>query len=803
MLHPRFPLSAMTAAIVFAIASLDASDARAQTAAVATPASNLEFSIPAQPLGSALNELAREAHVQVLVDPSLVANRTAPAVTGRMSVKQAFERMLDGNRLVAASEGDTVTIREASAASTAAAHRAETALPAVSVTASGGNVQPPTEKTGSYTINSTTAGSKIALVLKETPQSVSVLTRAEMNDFQLNSVNDALRHVTGVTVEPYDSYATDFMSRGFHITNLQFDGVGTPLEYTSQYGDIDMSLYDRVEVLRGADGLNAETGNPSATVNFVRKRPTYEIQASGDVSYGSWDTKRIDVDISGPLNKAGTIAGRLVAVHQDGNSFTDRLQPSKDIVYGVVDINVTPSTLLTVGGSYEYNQLKGASWGGLPLLDASGNQLSYGVGTSLAPKWAYFNTQEQRAFAELTQQLGQRWTWKTTVNYNDIYNNAKFFYPYGSLNSDGSGVNSYTSSYVSSNRQLVLDSNVTGKLDLFGRTHDIVVGANFSRSQFTNPSAEGDGDGVPVAYADLLAGNYPEPVFGDATSHVNYLDVRRSLYASSRWTLTDRAHLLLGINYTQSASSGSSNGAGYNQQSSGSAPYIGLTYDLTKQITAYASFTKIFNPQTDLDANNHLLGPARGRSGEMGIKGAFFDNRLNTSLTAYHIRQSNIATQAGFNPDTANYYYTGGDATSQGVEAEVSGQITHDWNVSAGATILRVYDDNGQSTQLFVPRKSAHLTTTYRLPFFDHRLTLGSSVRWQSATRYVEDGLGTAEQGSYVDVDFMARYDVNRHFTITGTLNNALNRKYWATTEYNYGTYGAPLNGSVNLTWRY
>ncbi|WP_322044250.1 TonB-dependent siderophore receptor [Paraburkholderia sp. J67] len=800
MLHPRLPVATLTAAVILAVMAFETPSAHAQATSAAVPGSSINFSIHAQPLGGALNEFAREANVQLLVKPSLVANKVAPAVNGRMTAAQALDRILEGSGLSAHFEAGTITVVPAKVAPVA---QTETTLPAVSVTGSDDDEQRPTEKTHSYTIRSTTAGSKIALSPKETPQSVSVLTRQEMDDFQLNSINDALRHVTGVTVEPYDSYATDFMSRGFHITNLQFDGVGIPLEYTSQYGDIDMALYDRVEVLRGADGLNAETGNPSATVNFIRKRPTYQFQASGDVSYGSWDTKRFDVDISGPLNKAGTVAGRLVAVHQDGNSYTDRLKPRKDIIYGVVEANLTSSTLATAGFSYESNKLDGASWGGLPLLDANGNPLSYNVGSSMAPKWAFFNTQAQRAFVELKQQLGDRWVWKTSVNYNDIYNNAKFFYPYGSLNSDGSGIDSYTSAYESSNRQLVLDSSVTGKIDLFGRTHDLVFGANFSRSEFTNPSSEGDTDGAPVSYAELLAGSYPEPSFGAATSHVNYLDVRRSLYASSRWSLTDRAHLLLGVNYTQAASSGSSDGTGYNQQSSGSAPYVGLTYDLTRQITAYASYTKIFNPQYQLNVSNQLLGPARGHSEEAGIKGAFFGNRLNTALTVYRVRQSNIATEAGFNASTGNYYYSGGDATSEGIEADISGRLTDDWNVSAGATILRVTDDNGQPTQLFVPRKSAHLSTTYRLPFFEHKLTVGSSVRWQSATSYVEDGVGTATQGSYTELDFMARYDVNKHVTITGTLNNALNKKYWASTEYNYSTYGAPLNGSVNLAWRY
>jgi len=701
-----------------------------------------------------------------------------------------------------AQANETASSSESANAETAPAAQ-EAQLPTVSVNASSDDVQPPTERTHAYTFHSTTAGSKIPLSPKETPQSVSVLTRQQMDDFQLNSVNDALKHVTGVTVDQYETDRTDFTSRGFQITNFQFDGIGTPLIYTSQYGDIDMALYDRVEVLRGADGLNAATGNPSATVNFIRKRPTYDFQASGDISYGSWDTKRIDVDVSGPLNKAGTVAGRLVAVHEDGNSYIDRYKPSKDIVYGVVDANLTPTTLATLGFSYENNRSDGAQWGGLPLLDANGNQLSYGVGASMAPSWAYFNTQEERAFAELTQQLGQRWKWKTTAAFNDISSNAKIFYPNGALNPDGSGIESYTSWWKESNRQIVLDSNVSGKIDLFGRTHDLVFGASFSRSELSNPSGQGDTDGTALSLSELLAGTFPEPAFGAATDYTHYLDVRRSVYASSRWNLSDRVNLLLGINYTQAGSSGDASGTPYSQQSVGSAPYVGLTVDLTKQITAYASFTKIFNPQYQQNRDSQLLGPARGRSAEAGLKGAFFNNRLNTSLAVFHIRQTNIATDAGLNLETGNEAYTAGNATSQGVEAEVAGQITRDWNVSAGATILRVVGDDGLSTQTFVPRKTLHLSTTYRVPYFDHKLTVGSSVRWQSATRFEAEGVGTVRQGAYSDLDFMMRYDVNRHFSITGNLNNALNKKHFATLEYSTGIYAAPLNGSVNLTWRY
>ncbi|WP_170844961.1 TonB-dependent siderophore receptor [Chitinasiproducens palmae] len=760
------------------------------------------FSIAAQPLGSALTELARQAGVQLLVKPSLVAGKAAPAVEGHMTTAQALAKLLAGSDLVPELQADTLTVKPAAPAP--AAERTDDMLPVVTVAASNERMQLPTEKTRSYTIDSTTAGSKIALSPKETPQSVSVLSRAEMDDFHLNGVNDALQHVTGVTVDQYETDRTDFNSRGFQITNFQFDGVGLPLIYQSQYGDIEMALYDRVEVLRGADGLNAQTGNPSATVNLIRKRPTYQFQASGNVSYGSWNTKRVEADISGPLNAAGTVAGRLVAVHQDGHSYIDRYKPSKDVLYGVIEASVTPDTLVTLGYSYQRNRSPGAQWGGLPLLDADGRQMSYGVGTSLAPSWAYFNTEEQRAFAELSQQLGAGWKWKTSAVYNDITSTANIFYPLGSLNADGtSGFSSYTSWWKESNRQLVLDTNVSGKFDLFGRSHDLVVGANFSRSELSNPSREGDTDYSDVSYAQLLAGTFPKPVFNGDILYTHYLDVRRSLYASSRWNLSDRVKLLLGINYTQAGSSGDASGTSYAQQSSGSAPYVGLTVDLTPQVTAYTSFTKIFNPQYQLDINSSLLGPARGQSLEAGIKGAFLDNRLNASLAVYRIRQTNIATDAGLNLATQQEYYTAGNATSKGIEAEVSGRLTPDWNVSAGATLLRIVGDDGLSARTFIPRKAAHLSTTYRVPALERKLTVGSSVRWQSATRFELAGEGTARQNAYASVDFMMRYDVDRHFSITGNLNNAFNNKHFATLEYDRALYAAPLNGSVTLTWRY
>lgn len=677
------------------------------------------------------------------------------------------------------------------------------ALSATEVTAQS-DVQVPTEQTGSYTIQKSTSATKLNLSPKETPQSQSVVTRQEMQDWNLNGIGDVLSHTTGVTVDRFETDRTNYTARGFDITNFQFDGVGMPLVYGTMYGDLDMAMFDRVEIVRGADGLNASTGNPSATVNFIRKRPTYDFQASADVSYGSWNTKRVDADISGPLNKAGTLAARLVVSHEDGNSYMHNYRPSSDMVYGVIEANLSDTSLLTLGYSYQKRRAKGTMWGGLPILDANNQQIVYGVNSGFGADWMYFNTEEQRAFLEFNQQLNHGWQWKSTVAYNEIKSDSVLFYPDGAPDfSTDTGFGAYTTKDSTLNKQVVLDTNVSGKYTLFGREHDLVAGVSFARSEMNYASYYATNMEEAVSVSSVYSGTVAEPSFDsspDDTGH--YTNVQRKAYISTRLNLSDRAKLLLGANYTQSDTGGVQSGANQDAHSSSTSPYFGFTYDITREITGYASLTKIFNPQYEGDLNGKPIGDAYGRNLEAGVKGAFLQNRLNLSAAVFRVKQTNIAEDLGTSTVTGQEYYRGINAVSQGIELDGSGQITRDWNVSAGATIMRMVDDDGNSTRTYVPRKMLHLSTTYRLPYFDRKLTVGGNIRWQAATRYEGDAVNI-KQGAYAQVDVMARYEINKHLTLTANINNIFNKKYWTTLYYDRSIYAAPVNASVNLAWKY
>jgi len=695
----------------------------------------------------------------------------------------------------------------AQAVSSSGANQAEdgqAALPEVTVSADGTR-QLPTQGSDTYTIQESSSAAKMALSPRETPQTITVTTRAKMDDFKLNSINDVLANTAGVTVEKVETERTYYTSRGFDITNFMFDGVGVPLTYGAQSGDLDTAMFDRIEVLEGANGLSASTGNPSATVNFIRKRPTYDFQAAAGVTLSSWNTKRIEVDISGPFNEAGTVAGRLVAVHQEGDSYLDRYHPSKDLVYGVVEASLSSSTVATLGYSYQKVHGKGAMWGALPLTYADGSQAQYGVGTNSAADWSFYDSTEQRAFAELNQKLGDGWTWKNSLNYDTIDSNSVLFYIGGAYDpSTGTGLYGFPSATTSSNKQIFMDSNVSGKFNLFGRAHDLSVGVSWSRakqtqfSQNTN-SPSGDGYYYDITLAQAFGGAFPTPVFDGISTTESYTDTRKTAYAATRLHLADRVKLLVGANYTQAESTGYAESSAHVLNQSALSPYTGVVVDLNQNISAYGSYTKIFNPQYQVDVNHATLVAATGKSYELGLKGEFFERRLNASASVFRAKQNNLANYAGMD-SAGNYYYDGINAQSEGVEFNFGGQLVKNWQAGVSLITMRMTGDDGSSVRTYVPRKQLRLSTTYRLPQLQ-QLKVGASLNYQSKTSY--DTTNAAYQGGYSLLNLMASYDINKNLSVSFNLNNVFNKKYLNSVSQGTAYYAAPINGSLAINWKY
>jgi outer membrane receptor for ferric coprogen and ferric-rhodotorulic acid len=675
----------------------------------------------------------------------------------------------------------------------------ETSLSAITVTGNG-DYAASTEKSGLYTTRKSASATGLNLSLRETPQTVSVISRSQLDDFRLTSVNDALAASSGVMVERVETDRTYYTARGFDITNFQTGGVGQPFVYGNVNGDIDTAIYDRIDAVYGANGLISATGFPSATINFVRKRPTAEFGAAAGLTVGFWDKYRIETDVSGKLIDSGRIRGRLVFAREEAGSYLDRYERDKTVGYGIVEADLGESTLLAVGHSQQRNKTQGGMWGALPMLYSNGRPTNYDVSTSTSADWSHWNSTFKTSFAELTHQFNDDWSAKATLTRNDYSNEGALFYAYGTPNqATGLGLYSYPSLYEMKNRQTQVDASISGKFALLGRSHEVNFGFNHSKSQLDDVSHYGQGIGTALPALENWTGNYPMPAFTASVDGSAFVFKQQSAFGVVRLSLVDDLKLIAGARATKAESEGTSYGVGRRSEASAVTPYAGLIYDLNRNLSAYVSYTDIFTPQYQMDASGNALQPVQGRSREVGLKGEFFDRKLNASLALFKSEQRNLAETAGYIGALA--YYKGIDADSKGFQIDLAGQVTPRLQASLGYTQLAIHDDAGNDVRTYTPRRLLRATATYRVPGVDS-LKVGGNLSWQSAT-YRDASAGEIRQDAYAVVNLMARYDIDKQWSVSANLNNLTDEKYIASLYWEQAYYAAPRNASLSLNWKY
>jgi outer-membrane receptor for ferric coprogen and ferric-rhodotorulic acid len=673
------------------------------------------------------------------------------------------------------------------------------------VTVSSDNIQPnqASEKTKSYTVKSTSSATRLDTSIRETPQSISVITRQQLDDFRVMTINDALSYATGIKVEPFETDRTDYSARGFDITNFQIDGISTPITYGTNYGDLDLAIYDRVEVLRGANGLLTATGNPSAAINFIRKRPTKDFQATVDVSLGSWNSQRIDADISTPLNADGSVRGRLVAAHQNKDSYLDRYSNERNVVYGVLEADLTDNTSVALGHTYHKNDSSGNNWGSLPLLYADGSKREYKRSDSTAPDWTYWNVETNISFAELTHYFNNDWKVKGQLTHKETESDARLHYVYGNEDrATGLGLFSYPGIYRTETQDNVADIYANGPFELAGRKHELVVGATWSKADVKDYGRNGP-IGTPLTSFES-AGSFPLPVFGAEAINADFTTKTTNFYTAVKLNPTDALKVTVGGSLLSYELEGTSYAIPQDTKESNKlTPYIGAVYDLNDTHSVYASYTGIYKPQVEADFSNKPLAPLKGKNYEAGFKSEWLNKKLNSSFALFRTEQENVAKQVGM--DGARIVYNGIQATSKGYEFDVSGEVTDRLNINAGySRLMSIKGDQDQNVNPYIPRYLAHLSTVYKVPFIEN-LKVGASLNWQSDI-YVDIGSVRYEQDSYATLNLMANYKIDDHWSTAVNLYNVTNEKYlasmkWASSGTSY--YAAPVNGLATLTWKY
>lgn len=673
-----------------------------------------------------------------------------------------------------------------------------------------------TDGTGDYTVSAVST-TKMLMRPQDVPQSISVISSQQMKDQNLNTVDQALRQVAGVNVNLYGDGTGGYTTRGFAL-QPQYDGVPS-MNGLSLAQQFDLAIYDRIEVLRGPDGILQGSSAPGGSVNFVHKRPTESFSGNASFSGGSWNNYHASVDVGGPVASSKMVSARLVMAGTDRDFFYNTAHDRRWTIYGVTDIRPTRHDTITLSVTSQSNDT-GRSMG-IPR-GTDGADLHLPVSSWYGASWNKDHAPMTEVSGQWEHLFGHGWRFLVNGRHRSTENVLQYAYlrAWDGAAQKGDLIVANTR-YAEVNDGV--DGYVSGPVHLFGHNHVLMLGANYDHYLY-----DGGGSSVSSTTNAALHGLTASEISAVSSSWLPAVRSRSwepttqwGVYAQAKIQPVDSVSILLGGRVSgylsQTRTLAPSRGALQTSidQSGILTPYIGAVWHALPQIAFYVSYTTTFSPQSAWSIDGKQLAPIRGNQIEGGMKGDFFHHRLGLTLAGYKIIQrhegiydsthDSVCGRSG-NDDC---YVATGKTRSQGAEAELIGRIAKGWDINASYT----YNDNrivndGDATDsglVYAPNAPRHLWklwTHYRFEASERAeknvWSIGGGLNAQSST-FGNSRLVT--QPGYIIASVQAGYQWNRHLSLSMTLNNIGNKRYFQRLGnarfYNY--YGEPRNFMFTL----
>ena len=756
------------------------------------------ITVNAASLHKCLSQYASQANVYISINAELTRGKTCQALQGKYDIVQGFTQLLQGTDLVVVHQGGkNYSLQQ----------QKNTAKVMTLATTQVTDAKSAQDKK-SYTAESMRSATGLSLSLRETPQSVTVITRQIMDDFALDTVDAVLANTTGININRAETDRAFPTARGFAIDYIQVDGVSSEANGMMNSDLLaDTAIYERVEVVRGAAGILSGAGNPSATINLIRKRPTQEFQSYIKASAGSWDAGRIEGDISGSLTDNGAIRGRLVAAYNSTDSYINFYGNDRTVIYGIAELDITDNTVVTAGIDYQKEDIDGSTYGEpVPFFYDNGTVTDFAQSTTTGAPWTYKDKERSTFFADISHDFDNGWQVKAATSRLKDTMESYLIYLYGYINKDtGAGLSGFTNPMESDRDITSYNLSTNGNFSLFGREHELLLGWNqttekISRINYVTPAVAVDNFFQwPVDYPGVS--NVIDNDWG-------WENKQSGAYLSSRWSLTDPITLLLGTrlsNWDTEKWDDGVKGEGY-KHNNVLTPYFGLVYDLNDNFSLYTSYTEIFKPQNNKDRQDKFLAPEDGINIEAGIKGEFFNGNLNSSFALFQVEKNNVAKD-DIMVDKEQRYKAVEGVQVKGFEAELSGELFTGLNINAGYTYREAeeQDDNGNTviSTTIEPKHMLRINGNYQFSGALEDLAIGATLRWQSKIYAQNKGPNDedAKQAAVAVTDLMARYQITDEISAKINVNNIFDKKYYSSVpRYNAGYYGAPRNIMLSIS---
>ena len=635
-----------------------------------------------------------------------------------------------------------------------------------------------TEKNGDYSSFAATVGTKIPASLREIPQSVSIITNQQVKDRNVDTFDQLARKTPGLRVLSNDDGRSSVYARGYEYSEYNIDGL--PAQMQSINGTLpNLFAFDRVEVMRGPSGLFDSSGEMGGIVNLVRKRPTKTFQGHVAAGFGTHKQYKAEADVSGSLNADGSVRGRVMAQTVGASPRPAEKNNHHETFYAAADWDINPDTVL--GAGYLYQQRHLAPYNGLPA-DADGKLPSLPQHAFVGADWNKFKMHSHDVFADLKHYFGNGGYGKVGMRYSDRKADSNYTFAGSSLDKAGKAAAAGLGTDIKQ-KAFAFDASYSQAFSLGETANEFVVGADRNRFRSTNEQGRSTlsksvalDDFRALPYNGILqnarAGNKG---FNHSVTEEN-LD-ETGLYAKTVFRPLEGLSLIAGGRVGHHKIESGDGKTLHKASKTKFTSYAGAVYDIDGSNSLYASASQLYTPQTNLDADGNLLKPRQGNQFEVGYKGSHMDDRLNTRVSFYRMKDKNAA--APLNPKDRNTRYSAlGERVMEGVETEISGAITPKWQIHAGYSYLHSQIKTASNSRddgifLLMPKHSANLWTTYQVT---PELTIGGGVNAMSG---ITSSAGM-HAGGYATFDAMAAYRFTPKLKLQVNADNISNRRYYA-----------------------
>ena len=777
-------------------------------------AQEFDLDIPRQDLSAALLALAEATGVQLLYPSGLLQGLSGPALRGSYTTERALAELLAGHGLsFRQTAPGTISIEKPAVENSTAQM-----LPAVQVIgqrevgANGSRDVFATENSGSYAAAGSNIGGTAPSLLRDIPRSISVLGQAQIRDTGVSMIAEGLRLLPGVFTADFSQREVLPIVRGHQVTRYQIDG-GPP---TSNVSDLlrvrgDLTPYDRIELLRGADGLGDSHTEPGGILNYVRKRPLDQARLLVEARAGSWDDYKSMVDVSSPLGFDGRLRGRAVASLREHDYFQDGGDARSQSAYAIIEADVAQATVVSGGLQYFAERATPSFSLSLPVY-LNGEQIGLPRSTSYVLPWHYNDNWERHVFFSVESSLPGNWRTRLTVDHDNSDEALLASAITSAADPQAPTVDVANAFLMQSRNTLGADLKLNGGVLLGGYEQQLAFNVNASRKR----ELTYDTFTIPFTYRfdvfDFDPADYPAPTIpsdpfaGDYTRFYTY---NASVAAVLQWwaplklTTAWRWHSF-GINDER------------NYEKS-SPSYIGASYAIDPRWVALASWSTVYNSNYgQLDTFGQQIRPAVGSNYEAGIRYVSDDSGLTAAAFLYRVRLRDLS-RIETDPERPSCCFVTLDTeqVTQGVDLEISGAITPAVQLSASYNYGhnreegRDSENPGRAFDLRTPRHLFKLWSVWR-PMSLPRLRVGGGVRAQSRSNVSRgtDFLPMEEvsQGGYATIDLFADWRWAENWNVEARTGNVLDRSYYANTDPLSSTniYGMPRNFSLTLRgeWR-